>query len=150
MLRDVYGRPKLHLPEVKMSGSTGTITVGTMLQHTYEYKVECCDLIEGAAAGQEILEILRVVEEQAPSGKKAGTAFKSVDDTKEVPLDPESVDGQMVHIKANLPPKKCACQLPTHEKGHFRMETISHEGNPKGCHRALYVGQACAQTREST
>jgi hypothetical protein len=105
MLRDVYGRPKLHLPEVKMSGLIGTITMGTTVQHTYECKVECCDLIEGAAAGQEILEILRVVDEQAPSEKKAGTAFKSVDDTKEVPLDPESADGQMVHIKANLPPK---------------------------------------------
>jgi hypothetical protein len=44
--------------KLKMLGPTCTITIGTTVQHAYECELECCDLIEGAAVGQELLDVL--------------------------------------------------------------------------------------------
>jgi hypothetical protein len=36
--------------KLKMPGLAGTIAMGTMVRHTYECEVECCDLAEEATA----------------------------------------------------------------------------------------------------
>jgi hypothetical protein len=50
--------PNYSYLKLKMSGSTDTITMGTMVRHAYECEVECCDLADGASAKQELLEML--------------------------------------------------------------------------------------------
>jgi hypothetical protein len=49
--------------KLKMSSPTGTITVGTMVQHTYECKVECCDLAEGTTFAHEPSKELQAIDE---------------------------------------------------------------------------------------
>jgi hypothetical protein len=50
--------PKYTYLKLKMSGPTGTITVGTTAQHAYKCEVECCDLAEKVATAQELPEEL--------------------------------------------------------------------------------------------
>lgn len=57
-----------------------------MVRHAYECEVECCNLSEGATTKQELLGILRTMDEQAPEVKRVGTTFKPVSDVKEVPF----------------------------------------------------------------
>lgn len=49
--------------------------------------------------------MLQTVNDKAADTKKIAGTFKPIDYTKEVPLDPNDVDGWMVHIDAMLSPK---------------------------------------------
>jgi hypothetical protein len=48
VLLKIHGRPNYTYLKIKMPGPARTITIGTTTQHTYEYKVMCYDLAEGA------------------------------------------------------------------------------------------------------
>jgi hypothetical protein len=91
--------------KLKMLGPTGTITVGTIVCHAYECKVECCDLVEGVVANQELSEMLQTLDEQAPDAKRTGITYKPSNDVNEVPMDPEHADRWVVCIKSNLSQK---------------------------------------------
>lgn len=94
--------PNYSYLKLKMSGSIGTFTMGTMVRHAYECEVECCDLADGASAKQELLEMLLTMGEQAPNVKRVGMAFELMNYVKEVPLDPECADRRIVCIRSNL------------------------------------------------
>jgi hypothetical protein len=49
--------------------------------------------------------MLRTMDKQTPYVKRMGTTFKPVKDVKEVPLDPERVDGRVVRVGSNLSQK---------------------------------------------
>jgi hypothetical protein len=91
--------------KLKMLGPHGIIIVGTSFQHAYECDMECCELATATIASKELAAIRVVAVEEAPGSKQPTCSFKPMNNTKEVPVDPTSSDGKMLHIGSDLSPK---------------------------------------------
>jgi hypothetical protein len=76
-------------------------------------------------AGQELLEVLQVVGEQAPDVKKASTILKPTDNAKEVPLDLESTTGEWYASGLSYSPNRKA-----HSSTFSTWKRTSSRGNP--------------------
>ena len=105
MLREVLGRPQLHLPQAEDAEPGEVITVGTSFQCAYECEVECCDHTTTIVASRELVAIRKEVTEEAPDPKKSTGSFDPVEGSKEVLIDPDSPDGKVVRIGTMLSSK---------------------------------------------
>ena len=88
--------------KLKMPGPHGVITVGTSFQRAYECEVECCGHAAAIVAFGELATLREEVTEEAPDAKKSIGSFESIEASKEVLVDPESIEGKMVRIGTTL------------------------------------------------
>ena len=89
---------------LKILGPGGVITVGTSFQRAYECEVECCGHAAAIVTSGELAAIKKVTEE-APDPKKSTGSFEPVKGSKEVLIDPDSLDGKVVRIGTTLSSK---------------------------------------------
>ena len=94
--------PNYTYHKLKMSGPHGVITVGTSFQRAYECEVECCGHATTIVASRELATLKEDVAEDAPDAKKSTGSFESVENSKEVLIDPSSSEGKTVCIGTML------------------------------------------------
>ena len=88
--------------KLKMSGPGGVITVGTSFQRAYECEVECYGHATAIIAFGELAAIKKEVTEEAPITKKSARSFEPIEGSKEVLIDPRSIEGKTVHVGTML------------------------------------------------
>ena len=101
MLREVHGRPQLHLSEVEDIRSTRGHHHRHLLQRTYECEVECCEHVAAIVASKELAAIREVVIEEAHDLKRS-VGLSSLEGTKKVLIDPSDPKGKVVRIGTTL------------------------------------------------
>ena len=84
--------------KLKILGPGGVITIGTSFQHAYECEVECCGHTAPIIASRELATLKNEVTVEAPDAKKLIESFEPIEGSKEVPVDPGSTKGKMVHV----------------------------------------------------
>ncbi|XP_066308078.1 uncharacterized protein [Miscanthus floridulus] len=87
---------------LKMLGPHGVITIGTSFQRAYDCEVECCGHASTVIASEELATLREEVVEEAPGAKRSFGSFKSVEQPKEVLLDPSNSEGKKVRIGTAL------------------------------------------------
>ena len=102
MLCEVHGHPQLHIPEAKILGPDGVITIGTSFQQAYKCEVECCGHATAIVASGELATLKEDVAEEVPDAMKSIGLFELVESSKEVLIDPSSSKGKMVRIGTTL------------------------------------------------
>jgi hypothetical protein len=105
VLRQVHGRPQLHVPQAKMPGPKGTITVRCTYRHAYECDVECVEYAEALAESEALSADLDCLSMEAPDAKRHAGNFEPAEAVKCVPLDPSNDTGKKVRIGSELDPK---------------------------------------------
>ena len=88
--------------KLKMLGPSRIITVGTTFQRTYECEVECCDHAAAIVASAELAALRKEVAEEAPNPKRSIRSFEPAEGSKEVLMDPGSIEGKTVRICTTL------------------------------------------------
>jgi hypothetical protein len=99
MLRQVHGRPQLHLPQAQDDGPNEVITVGPTYRHTYECDVECVEYAEALIADLESL------SKEVPDMKRHAGNFEPAEMVKSIPLNPSSDASKQIGIGSELDPK---------------------------------------------
>ena len=105
MLREVHGRPQLHLSKAKDARTVWVITIGTSFQRAYECEVECCKHAVAIVASKDLVAIIKEVTEEAPDSKRSVGSFEPIEGAQEVLIDPNSSKGKMVRIGTMLSSK---------------------------------------------
>jgi hypothetical protein len=105
MLREVHGRPQLHLPEAKMPGPNGVITIGPTYKHAFECDVECVEYAEALAESEALIADLENLSKEVPDVKRHAGNFEPVETVKAVPLDPSGDASKQIRIGSGLDPK---------------------------------------------
>jgi hypothetical protein len=92
--------------KMKMPGSKGVITVGSLIEHTFDCDVECVEHAEELALDEVLVANLeKLVNEDLDSSVKHAVSFKAVKQTKEVPLDPAAPEGKALRVSSTLDQK---------------------------------------------
>jgi hypothetical protein len=105
VLRQVHGRPQLHVLKLKMPGPKGTITVGSTYLHAYECDVECVEYAKAIAESEALIADLDYLSKEAPDAKRHADNFEPAEAVKSVSLDPSNDTGKKVRIGSELDPK---------------------------------------------
>jgi hypothetical protein len=78
--------------KMKMPGPKGVITVGSSIEHTFDYDVECVEHSEALAQDEALVANLeKLVNEDLDSAAKHAGSFEAAEQTKGVPLDPAAL-----------------------------------------------------------
>ena len=88
--------------KLKMPGPDGVITISTSFQHTYECEVECCYHAASIVASGELAALRKEIVEEALNPKRSPGSFELVEGSKEVLIDPDSLEGKVVSIGTML------------------------------------------------
>jgi hypothetical protein len=56
-------------------------------------------------ASEELMTIREAMDEDTPDSKGQAKSFEPIEDTKEVPVDPNDPNGKVLHVGADLSPK---------------------------------------------
>jgi hypothetical protein len=92
--------------KMKMSGPKGVITVGSSIEHTFDYDVECVEHAEALELDEALVANLeKLVNEDLDSTAKHASSFEAAEQTKEVPLDPAAPEGKALRVSSTLDPK---------------------------------------------
>ena len=67
--------------------------------------MECCEFASAVIASKELPTFHQVDDEEAPNMKKASGSFQPAENTKEILIDPNGLEGKTVRIDATLTPK---------------------------------------------
>jgi hypothetical protein len=67
--------------------------------------VECYELTTTTIASEELAAIKVATVEEAPNSKRPACSFEPTENTKEVPVDPTSSNGKVLHIGSDLSSK---------------------------------------------
>jgi hypothetical protein len=105
MLREVHGRPQLHLPQAQDVGPNGVITVGPTYRHVFECDVECVEYAEALAESEALIADLENLSKEVPDVKRHAGNFEPAETVKSVPLDPGSDASKQIWIGSELYPK---------------------------------------------
>jgi hypothetical protein len=76
--------------KLKMPGSNGIITVGSMYRHAYECDVECVEYAEALAESEALIANLERLSKEAPDAKCHAGNFEPAEAVKSIPLDPSN------------------------------------------------------------
>jgi hypothetical protein len=88
--------------KMKMSGPKGVITVGSSIEHAFDYDVECVEHAEVLELDEALVANLeKLVNEDLDSTAKHASSFEAAEQTKEVPLDPVAPEGKAL---GSVPP----------------------------------------------
>jgi N12 class adenine-specific DNA methylase len=89
-----------------MSGPKGVITVGSSIEHVFDYDVECVEHAEALALDEALMASMeKLVNEDLNSTSKHAGSFEVAEQTKEVPLDPTALEGKALRVSSTLDPK---------------------------------------------
>jgi hypothetical protein len=99
MLREVHGRPQLHLPEAQDTGPQRVITVGPTYKHAFECDVECVEYAEALIADLESL------SKEVPDVERHAGNFEPAETVKSVPLHLSGDASKQIRIGSKLGPK---------------------------------------------
>ena len=102
MLREVHGRPQLHLSKAEDAGTMWVITIGTSFQRAYECEVECCEHAMAIVASKELVAIRKEVTKETPDPKWSVRSLEPIEGAKEVLIDPSGSKGRVVRIGTTL------------------------------------------------
>jgi hypothetical protein len=92
--------------KMKMSGPNGVITVGSSIEHAFDYVVECVEHAEALALDEVLIAGMEnLVNEDLDSTAKHAGSFEATEQTKGVPLDPAAPEGKALMVNSNLDPK---------------------------------------------
>jgi len=95
--------------KLKMPGPKGVITVTSSFEHAYEHAyecdVECVEYGEAVENSTELISKLEALAAEALEPKRHAGSFEPAEGTKKIPLDPNSSDGKVLTISADLDPK---------------------------------------------
>jgi hypothetical protein len=92
--------------KMKMPGPNGVITVGSSIEHAFDYDVECVEHAEAMALDEALVTTLeKMVNEDLDSTTKHACNFEVAEQTKEVPLDPAAPEGKALRVSSTLDPK---------------------------------------------
>jgi hypothetical protein len=105
MLREVHGRPQLHLLEAQDAGPNGVIIVGPTYKHAFECDVECVEYAEALAESEALIADLESLSKEVPDVKRHAGNFEPAETVKSVPLDPSGDASKQIWIGSGLNPK---------------------------------------------
>jgi hypothetical protein len=92
--------------KMKMSGPKGVITVGSSIEHVFDYDVECVEHAEALALDEALVANLeKLVNEDLNSSAKHAGSFEAAEQTKEVLLDPVVLESKTLRVSSTLDPK---------------------------------------------
>jgi hypothetical protein len=92
--------------KMKMPGSNGVITVGSSIEHAFDCDVECVEHAEALALDEALVANMeKMVNEDLSSTAKHAGSFETIEQTKEVPLDPAAPEGKALRVSSTLDPK---------------------------------------------
>jgi hypothetical protein len=92
--------------KIKMTGPKGVITLGSSIEHAFDCNVECVEHAEALVLDEALVTNLeKMVNEDLDSSAKHAGSFEAAEQTKEVPLDPVSLEGKMLRVSSTLEPK---------------------------------------------
>ena len=105
MLRQVHGRPQLHLPQAQDARPEWVITVGSTYRHAYECDVECVEYAEALAESEALIADLERLSKEVPDAKRHAGNIEPAEAVKSVALDPSNDAYKQVRIGSKLDPK---------------------------------------------
>jgi hypothetical protein len=105
MLREVHGRPQLHLLKLKMPGPNRVITVGPTYKHAFKCDVECVEYTEALTKSEALIADLESLSKEVPDVKRHAGNFEPAETVKSVPLDPSGNASKQIRIGSELGPK---------------------------------------------
>jgi hypothetical protein len=92
--------------KMKMPRPKGVITVGSSIEHTFDYDVECIEHAEALTLDEALVANLeKLVNKDLDSTAKHTGSFEAAEQTKEVPLDPAAPEGKALRASSTLDPK---------------------------------------------
>jgi hypothetical protein len=92
--------------KMKMPGPNGVITVGSSIEHAFDYDVECVEHTEALVLDEALIASMeKLVNEDLDSTTKHAGSFEATEQTKEVPLDPAAPEGKALRVSSTLDPK---------------------------------------------
>jgi hypothetical protein len=92
--------------KLKMPGPKGVITVGSSIEHAFDCDVECVEHVEVLALDEAlVVNLEKLVNEDLNSTTKHAGSFEAAEQTKEVPLDPATPEGNELRVNSTLNPK---------------------------------------------
>jgi hypothetical protein len=92
--------------KMKMPGPNCVITVGSSIEHAFDYNVECVEHAEALALDEALITSMeKLVNEDLDSTAKHAGSFEAAEQTKEVPLDPAAPEGKALRVSSTLDPK---------------------------------------------
>jgi hypothetical protein len=105
MLRQVHGRPQLHLPQAQDAGPQRGHHRRPTYRHAYECDVECVGYAEALAESEALIADPESLSKEAPDVKRHAGNFEPSETVKSVPLDPCNNTSKQIQIGSELDPK---------------------------------------------
>jgi hypothetical protein len=105
MLRQVHGRPQLHLPQAQDVGPQRGHHRRLHVPNAYECDVECVEYAEALAESEALIADLESLSKEAPDAKRHTGNFEPAEMVKSVPLDPSNDASKQIRIGSELDPK---------------------------------------------
>jgi hypothetical protein len=92
--------------KMKMPGPNSIITVGSSIEHAFNCDVECVEHAEALALDEALVANLeKMVNEDLDSSAKHAGSFEAAEQTKDVPLDPDALEGKALTVSSTLDPQ---------------------------------------------
>jgi hypothetical protein len=105
MLRQVHGRPQLHLPQAQDVRPQRGHHRRLHVRHAYECDVECVEYAEALAESEALIADLESLSKEALDAKRHTGNFELAETVKSVPLDPSNDTSKQIRIGSELDPK---------------------------------------------
>jgi hypothetical protein len=92
--------------KMKMAGPNDVITVGSLIEHVFDYDVECVEHTEALVLDETLVTNMEKLANEGPdsSAKHAGN-FEAAEQTKDIPLDPAAPEGRALRVSSTLDAK---------------------------------------------
>jgi hypothetical protein len=92
--------------KMKVPGPNDIITVGSSIEHAFDYNVECVEHAEAVALDEALVANLeKMVNEDLNSSAKHAGSFEAAEQTKDVPLDSAASEGKALRVSSTLDPQ---------------------------------------------
>jgi N12 class adenine-specific DNA methylase len=92
--------------KMKMPGPNDVITVGSSIEHAFDYDVECMEHAEALALDEALMASMeKLVNKDLDSNAKHAGSFEATEQTMEVPLDSAAPKGKVLRVSSTLNPK---------------------------------------------
>jgi hypothetical protein len=105
VLRQVHGRPQLHLPQAQDVGPQQGHHHRIHIPTRYECGEECVEYAEALAESEALIADLECLSKEVPDAKRHASNFEPAEAVKSVPLDPSNDASKQVRIGSELDPK---------------------------------------------
>jgi hypothetical protein len=92
--------------KMKVPGPKGVITVGSSIEHAFDYDVKCVAHTKALALEETLVaDLEKLANEGLDSSAKHASSFEAAEQMKEVPLDPAALEGKALRVSSTLDPK---------------------------------------------